>query len=275
VPKVYFHPFTQRLIDVVSSDIPQGLLIHGPVGVGLTQVAEEIARRAGMTLHTVLPEKNEVVDREKGTINVDVVRRLYDMTKTKHSSGRLIAIDYAETMGIQAQNAFLKLLEEPNPSTHFILLCHDTSRLLPTIHSRVQNLDVRPITEAQSNKLLDDLRVDDSTKRTQLLFIAAGLPAALTTLATDSDAFAARVSIIQDARAFLQGSAYQRLQIALRYKDSRPDALTLLEDAMKLLERSVREGKTPALRSIDGLLKAHERITGNGNIRLQLSAVMV
>jgi len=276
MPSVYIHPTTALQLDSLAADLPQSLLFTGPEGVGLTSIVKYLSDILKVKVITVLPEKDEKVDLEKGVITVDVIRRLYGTTKTIETGTRLIVIDYVERMGIQAQNAFLKLLEEPGVNTHFILLTHNASKLLPTIQSRVQTVEVKPITAEQSGQLLDELKISDAQTRAQLLFIASGLPATLSTLAGDSDAFEKRAQIVRDARMYLQGTAYDRLKIALAYKDDRPKALLLLVDAMKQLQGSVAKGQGGDLvKKIGTLLKVHERIEANGNIRLQLASVVL
>lgn len=269
---IHINPQTQINLDSIKRQVPHALIISGQVGVGLS----EIARTLGHQLRVILPEKNETVDLEKGIISVDIIRRLYDLTKTKTTTPRFIVIDYAERMATQAQNAFLKLLEEPPERTHFILLTHDVDSLLPTILSRSQRLDVRPITRPQSEALLDELNVKDQTKRQQLLFIADGLPAELTRLAGDDKAFEARAGIIRDARAYIQGTPYEVLMTAQKYKDNRETVLVLIEDAMKMLRSSLQnEADQRTLRRIDRLVTIYGRVKQNGNIRLQLGSYVV
>jgi len=271
----YIHAKTLHQLETLVKDLPQSVLVSGPVGIGLKATVTYIADALKVKPVYVLPEKDEKVDLEKGVITVDVIRRLYATTKTVETGKRLIVIDYAERMSTQSQNAFLKLLEEPGINTHFILLTHSVAKALPTILSRVQIVEVQPISVDQSSSLLEDLKVTDAQKRAQLLFIAEGLPALMTRLAADDKAFESRVQIVRDARTYLQGSAYDRLKIALTYKDSREDALTVLSDAGKLLKGSIKNGQAKdVLRKIDAVLSAHERIEANGNIRLQLASVM-
>jgi DNA polymerase III delta prime subunit len=272
---VYMHPATRTRANNLLKDLPQSLLVSGRPGIGLTGVVEHFATQLKTPLQVILPEKDDKVDIEKGVISVDSVRRLYDMTKTIETGRRIIAIDYAERMGHQAQNAFLKLLEEPGLNTHFILMSHEPSRLLPTILSRVQHIELRPITGEQSDKVLDELGIKDVKKRAQLLFMANGLPAELAKLATDEEYFAARSQIVRDARLFVQGNAYERLKIAQQYKDSRPNALLLINDSMNMLRTGVKEGKSDLVPVINSLLKTYERIEANGNVRLQLAVAMV
>ena len=58
---------------------------------------------------------------------------------------RVVIIHRAETMTVEAANAFLKTLEEPHPDTHLILTSESAERVLPTILSRCQQLTIPPI----------------------------------------------------------------------------------------------------------------------------------
>jgi len=176
----------------------------------------------------------------------------------------------------QAQNAFLKLLEEPGRGTNFILISNSASKLLSTILSRVETLDIRPITTKQSDQLLDLLAVTDKVKRSQLLFMADGKPAELTRLASDEIYFDKRSITVRDARELLRGSLYQKLLIAQRYKDDRASALALLLDVANILKRSVTDHpQTDTINYIDTVLGAYQQIEANGNIRLCLARMVI
>ena len=272
--KFVFNQTTKRQLEQFALHLPGALLITGAEGIGLTSAALEVSLRSKAVVQTVLPEKDEKIDIEKGSITVDSIRRLYNITKTIEPSGRIIIIDYAERMAKTAQNAFLKLLEEPTEGTHFILLTHQPGLLLPTILSRAQRLDMRPITPEQSNDLLDSLKVRDERQKAQLLFIAGGFPAELAQLAGDSSYFESRSEIIKDAREYIVGNSYARLLIAKKYKDDRTKALLVLSDAMRLLQKTlVNGGDASSIATIAQLEKVYGRIQGNGNIRLQMASV--
>ncbi len=273
--KLFIHPDTKRSLDVFMRDAPHAVILTGNTGVGLATIAADFAKQSKNILYTVLPEKDEKIDLEKGTITVQSIRRLYDLTKTVEPNGRIIVIDYAERMGIPAQNAFLKLLEEPVEGTRFVLLTHQQVLLFPTIISRSKQLTVKPISLEASNELLDALKVFDVTKRAQLLFIASGLPAELSRLVADDAYFASRALIVKDARQFVTGTAYDRLLLANKYKNDRPGALTLLSDAAKMLQKTLADGGVEStLRAVSRVELVHKRITEQGNIRLQLSSAL-
>lgn len=250
------------------------LIVSGDEGVGLATIAQKMVKDSKASYHLVLPEKDEKIDLDKGVITVKAVRRLYDITKTVEPKGRYIIIDYAERMGVPAQNAFLKLLEEPPKGTRFILLTHKLDSLLPTIRSRSQLIQIKPVSSEQSEELLNELKVTDPTKRTQLLFIASGLPAELTRLSQDMQRFSKRASIVKDAREYAAGPSYKRLLIAYKYKADRTAALTLLEDTSKMLQKSLENGTHEALPLLSRVQVLHQRISEQGNIRLQLSALV-
>lgn len=274
--KPIINPACETTLALLMQDLPQSLLLTGPVGVGLGTIAHYIADEVGDSSFTVLPEKDDKIDIDKGVISVDSIRRLYMQTRSIYSGKRVIVIDYAERMGQPAQNAFLKLLEEPGEGTYFILVTHTPARLLPTITSRAQLFELRPVTQLQTETLLDRLEVKNEKRRTQLLFMAAGLPAELTRLAMNEDYFESRAAIMRDARDLLQATVYKKLLVINKYKDDRDAALTLLIDASSILRRSISAKPHESLiGQIDALLFAQQQIQANGNVRLCLARIVV
>ncbi|MDE7409436.1 MAG: DNA polymerase III subunit delta [Muribaculaceae bacterium] len=59
-----------------------------------------------------------------------------------------------ERMQPQCANALLKLLEEPFPDTIFILVSNEPDKLLPTIFSRTQRFNLKPLTDAEVAEIL-------------------------------------------------------------------------------------------------------------------------
>jgi len=274
--KPIMHPASEKMLVAVTNNLPQSLLLTGDSGVGLGAISKYIASLRGIKPTVILPEKDDKIDFEKGIINVDIMRRLYNETRTKTAGQRIIIIDYAERMTGQAQNAFLKLLEEPGDGVYFILVSHSVSKLLPTILSRTENLNIKPITTAQSEEMLDSLSVTNKTKRSQLLFLASGLPAELVRLINDEKYFDQMCLLVRDARELLRGTTYQKLLIAHRYKDNRDQVLQLLTISAKILKQSiVSNPQIDSIKHVDKLLETYEHIEANGNIRLCLARLAV
>ena len=95
-------------------------------------------------------------------ISVDNIRDLGPFLRQTAALGgwRVIIVDAADDMNPNAQNALLKLLEEPPAKTAFLLVCHAPARLLPTIRSRCRTLTLRPLDEAQLLPLIGELLPD-------------------------------------------------------------------------------------------------------------------
>lgn len=83
-------------------------------------------------------------EKRKGSrqILIDQIRELEDFVFIGgHRSGaRVVVIEPAEAMNPAAQNALLKILEEPPSSVYFILISSRWRRLLPTIRSRCRTM---------------------------------------------------------------------------------------------------------------------------------------
>lgn len=86
----------------------------------------------------------QVLSPEEGEIRIQQVRELQrDLAlRTARGQWKIYWIREAERFTLQAANAFLKALEEPPPRTLFLLQTRQVFRVLPTIRSRCQRLDV-------------------------------------------------------------------------------------------------------------------------------------
>ena len=100
------------------------------------------------------------IQEEKKNIDISQIRNLI-LTLNKSSFNtkpRFILIDNIELLNINAVNALLKILEEPNDNIYFILI-NNNKKILPTLKSRCLNFKVQ-LTTSQSfditNQILND-----------------------------------------------------------------------------------------------------------------------
>ncbi len=86
---------------------------------------------------------------EKGTLGIDAVRTLKSFLwqKPNVSRYRTAIVDGGEFMTDEAQNALLKIAEEPPQSSLLILVTSDAEGLLPTISSRLQKVYFPAVSE--------------------------------------------------------------------------------------------------------------------------------
>jgi DNA polymerase-3 subunit delta' len=80
-------------------------------------------------------------------IPIDEVRRLKSFLGLTAGDGawRVVIVDAADDLNVNAANALLKSLEEPPSRALFLLVSSEPSRLLATIRSRSRRLDLAPL----------------------------------------------------------------------------------------------------------------------------------
>lgn len=93
---------------------------------------------------------DEKTKRLKTQIAAEDARALRELFATTAADGgwRVAVVDCVDEMNAQSANALLKLVEEPPARSIFLLVCHQPSRILPTIRSRCRTLALRPLSSA-------------------------------------------------------------------------------------------------------------------------------
>lgn len=146
---------------------PHALLLEGPEGSGRRTFAREIAaalfcrgehKPCGSCnqCRKVLEQNHPDVeyyggDGSRRSFHIDTIRQLRQNAWLLPGEApcRVCVLCGAENMTDQAQNALLKILEEPPEHTVFILTAENRAMLLPTILSRVQTIRLEPLTPAE------------------------------------------------------------------------------------------------------------------------------
>ena len=162
-------------------------------------------------------------------IRVEQIRGLLERISLRglESRRKVAIVVSAHMMNLQAQNAFLKTLEEPPSDTTLILLASATDRLLPTIRSRCSKVHFGPLPIALiSERLQKERKLDAQTAALAAVMAGGSLGRAL---ALDIDALAARKDIIGSFEALKPGEVGTLLRWAEEYGASRESAEQALD----------------------------------------------
>lgn len=114
---------------------------------------------------------SEVRKRKAIDLGVDVIRHfVIDPCGVKPAMGRAKVFIVREADGVSpgAQNALLKTLEEPPPTTHLILLAASADRFLPTTRSRCQLIGFGSLPRDYIARRLAEIRSDLADSDTAL-----------------------------------------------------------------------------------------------------------
>ena len=134
----------------------------------------------------------------------DLLRKL--SLKSSQGGYKVSVVWLPERMNIECANKILKLLEEPPSQTVFLMVCQEPDRLLETIRSRVQRIDIKRIADDDIREALIQKRglTDDMAYRITRMANGSWLKA-LEMLTTDSEN-----ELFLDQFQMLMRLAYQR-----------------------------------------------------------------
>lgn len=129
---------------------PHSFLLHGPTGCGKTTIARILATELGC-------EENNLIEIDTAQFRgIDTVRDVRKNAQFTPLGGgvRVYIIDEVHKMTGDAQNAFLKILEDTPSHIFFILCTTDPQSLLPTIKGRCSQFQVKTLSEEDMETLL-------------------------------------------------------------------------------------------------------------------------
>lgn len=212
-------------------------------------VARRIAAQAEGGLASVSRSINEETGRVRSEIVVDDIRKLNRFFGLSAPDGgrRVVIVDPADDMNINAANALLKILEEPPPRATLLLVAHQPSRLLPTIRSRCRTLRLHPLDGSAMAKALDQAGTEVTGDADALAVLAAGsVGSAIRLLSQDGLALYAELVQLAGSLPRLDRQAATALAESLSHR-TRADRFDLFLDLSEtLLARLAATGATGA-----------------------------
>jgi DNA polymerase III delta prime subunit len=237
--KILMHPATkkqyQRLIKVPA----HGVLISGENGAGKTFLAGNLAKdllRVDKLDNYPYFQSFEAED----STGIDEVRQIKKFLNLKttgtHPIRRVVILNRADNLSHEAQNALLKLLEEPPLDSVIVLTAANKAKLLPTVISRVRALQIMPVNQDQALQAADLSNLDQS-KTKALYLMSGGMPGMFMNLLNDQDS-SPLIKAIDEAKRIIAAPVYDRLLLVSDLAKEKQNLSDLLDGLQKILSAS-------------------------------------
>jgi len=227
-----------QVITLLDNSMKQGSLAHaylltGPRHVGKRTLAIRIAQAVNCDSDMVPCNSCRSCQRISKGLHADVqitslavgekrdigIQQIHDMQAAANlppyeGKHRVFIIDNIERLSHEAANSLLKTLEEPLPGVLIILLSSRQSALLPTIVSRCQRLELKPLGVSFLRDILVRDYGMDLHKAELLSRLSGGCPGWAVRAASEDALLAERDDRMRELQEVIAGGTLERLAYA-------------------------------------------------------------
>jgi DNA polymerase-3 subunit delta' len=273
------HSETERALAQIASKPPHAVMLTGKEGSGKFFAAHGLAEN----LLGVKPDSHPyfmLVQPLGKAVTIDQIRELQKFVRLKTTGTgrirRVALIADAHTMTVEAQNALLKLLEEPPEDTVLILTAQGDASLKPTIYSRTQRVHIRPISKKQAEEHAATLMKTSEVERA--FGLSGGDVGLYTALLTESGDHALAAAI-KEGKQLLTMPLFERLsKVDELGKDKARlgdmlAALKRISSAALVQSAAKNDARLQArwLRALQAVYDSEQQLAGNANTKLLLT----
>lgn len=241
-----------------KDNLPHAILIEGVSGTGKRTLAEIIARSAVCTaennkpcgncpdcrkaLHNNHPDIFIADGDISGDLSVDSIRRIRSDAYIKPNEAPMKAyiLTNCDKMLIPAQNAFLKVLEEPPANVIFILTVTSANMLLPTVRSRVRLYSLYPPDPEEASSFIAKHYPDYSMEEISACAVQCDGNIGQTIEMLQSGGEESVILAEEIIKTALKGSEYDLLVLTAKLSRDRQFAIRTLDRMIELSAQCVK-----------------------------------
>lgn len=278
------HVSTERLVDDYLKRPSHAITLVAPTGTGKHSLALMLASRllnVDSSAISTQPYVKIITPIDGKAIGIESIRELEHFLSLKVPSRqaihRVIILEEAQLLTLEAQNALLKTLEEPPAGTVFILTCAHEQALLPTIRSRSPRLIITRPDQESLSKYFNN-KYPDAAAIKQALLISGGLPGLADAMLSLNDEHQLQPAT-ELARQILAESMYDRLvrvDVLARDRALTLDVLYIIQQ-MAHLSLMTAKGAASArwLNILNSCYQAQSALLSNAQAKLVLLNLML
>lgn len=280
----------ERAILRKNAPMARSYLFCGPEAAGKFLVAKYFAdkltgwqkKSLNQNLLIIEPEMEEKdgIFKEK-EIKIDAIKNLQkEFSLTSFGANyRVAIIRGAQKLNISAQNALLKILEEPPKNTMIILTAEDEKKLLPTIVSRCQIKRFGLLSSEEIGGMLDA----SLPNREEIIFWSLGRPGWAQKFLYSEKELEEKKEIAKEFQSLLSMPLNEKLFLAESLSKNTPQLLAKMDLWIILLRSAILDQKSfisispaKALKLIEEIEKSRDVIKNtNSNVRLAMESLAI
>jgi DNA polymerase III subunit delta' len=277
---------------IEKEKIFQAYLFSGPESVGKFVLAKSFARSIikrenfsdnfddeKMPLDLLLIEPEIEKGKEKG-IKIEQVRKARKDLSLFPYEGRfkILIINNAHKMNDSAQNALLKILEEPNATSIIILITHQENKILPTIKSRCQKIN---FSLAKSEDIERGMAKNGHSleNKNDLAYLSTGRPGKANNLAKNETEYRQAKEESNQLKEIISGGTNFRLRTAEEMSADSQRAIQTLKLWTWILRiktdesQKIRLDKAAIIEKIEKTLEILSN--SNANVKMTLENLLI
>ncbi len=287
--RLLIHPRTRAQLLQFVNKPSHGLILIGQEGSGKKTIAHEIAA-AMLNIESTKLESYPyytLIDPDEQSITIDDIRALQKLLtlRTPQVEGinirRVLTIIDAGRMRFEAQNAFLKSLEEPPHDTCIIMTADANGDVLETIYSRVQRIDILPVSEEMAKDYFTKQGVP-ALEIARNYALSQGQVGLLSSLLSKESVHPLK-DWVQIAKSLLAKSAGERILQTEVFSKDKPGIILLLDALGRISYAALTQAATSnnkiALErwrnSLQTIADTHEALSHNANTKLMLDHLLL
>jgi len=264
--ELILHPTTASQLDTAALRPTHGYLFAGATGLGKTSSALKLAKTllgnqasAGDLGRWIL-----FIEPEEGKkLRLAQLERVHDFanhSKPSSINSKIIILDGADLLTIEAANSLLLLLEEPPPFTTIILVAERKEMIPKTVISRLQLINFYPPTTSQIEALISEYKVSPETYS-----VIGPYPARLISASLEDSV--THEQLLAKAQSFLEGGISDRLVVSSGIAD-KSEARVLISTISRNMQK--QSFSRHWFVRANSLIKAQIHLYNNGNPKFVL-----
>ncbi|MGI6334959.1 MAG: ATP-binding protein [Minisyncoccales bacterium] len=234
---------------IKSNNIPHAMIFSGPEMIGKKKIAIEFIKNifceelCGECYFCKSIEYNpdiNIISPVDGNIEIEEIRKAKERLSLKpyYNKIKALIIDDSHLMKSDAQNAFLKMLEEPKGNTLIIFITPFREMLLKTIRSRAQEIKFSLVGNEEIEKYLISLGAS-SKKAKEISLISSGQIGKAINFFEDKSKMDFFNKSIEDIMFLSRSNISQRFQYAEKLKDDKVKIIEILDIWERFLRREI------------------------------------